>query len=264
MNWLTGNATYDTVLLFSFGYVVFVILGSIFMPAPYGRFSSDKFGLNLSPKLGWFLMELPASLMFIYFFFQGKNCFEVVPLLFLVVWLVHYANRGFMFPLLMRTAKGAQGSFGLMVVLTGWLAVGLHGYLNATYIADVGTHFTLDWLTSPSFIVGITLYYASYVLNIHSDGIIRNLRSKEEIAQGSRVYRVPQGGLFKYVSNPSYLTELTGWAGFTLATGSPGGLFIFLISLANLLPRAFKTHQWYNENFPDYPQERKVIVPFLI
>jgi 3-oxo-5-alpha-steroid 4-dehydrogenase 1 len=128
----------------------------------------------------------------------------------------------------------------------------------------LGTHFSLDWFSDPRFIIGITLYYGSFVLNIRSDAIIRNLRSVEEIERGDKVYRIPRGGLFRFVTNPSYLTEIIAFAGFALATWSLGATFILLITIANLVPRAFQTHRWYRDKFPDYPRERRVLIPFVL
>lgn len=51
-----------------------------------------------------------------------------------------------------------------------------------------------------------------------------------------------------------------GWAIMTL---NPGGLVIFLVSFANLVPRAVRTHQWYKEKFDDYPKNRKALIPFV-
>jgi len=41
----------------------------------------------------------PASVAFPLAYFSGPHRFEPVPLVFLGVWVVHYANRGFFFPL---------------------------------------------------------------------------------------------------------------------------------------------------------------------
>jgi len=102
MTWYTGNPRYDTVLTLAFVFVVMVFIGAAVMKSPYGRFASNRWGVNLSPRLGWFLMELPAMLSFVFFYFQGQNRFEIVPLFFLFVWVVHYGNRGFVFPYLIR------------------------------------------------------------------------------------------------------------------------------------------------------------------
>ena len=264
MSWYTGNAAYDTVLTLSFVFAVMVFIGAAVMKSPYGRFASNKWGVNLSPRLGWFLMELPAMLSFVFFYFQGRNRFEIVPLFFLFVWVVHYGNRGFVFPYLIRSPKGATASFSITIVVMGWLVTTTHGYLNAVFISDLGTHFSPNWFADPRFIIGITLYYGSFVLNIRSDAIIRNLRSVEEVERGEKVYRIPRGGLFRFVTNPSYLTEIIAFAGFALATWSLGAAFILLVTIANLVPRAFQTHRWYREKFPDYPPERRVLIPFVL
>lgn len=264
MTWYTGNTVYDSILIGAFVYVLLVAISAPFIDTPYGRFGTDKMGIRLNPRWGWFLMELPATLSFLYFYCQGKNRGELVPLIFLVIWLIHYGNRGFLFPYLIRTAKGAQASFNLAVVLFGWIATSLHGYLNAAFISDLSTQYTREWLTDPRFLLGVAIYYTGFLINVHSDAIVRNLRSKEEIASGAKNYRIPYGGLFKYVTCPSYLGELIAWTGFAICTWSLGAVFVLAISIANLVPRAFATHRWYHEKFKDYPRERKVLIPFLI
>ena len=264
MEYLMDAQTYRMVMLVGFAYVAIIFVGAFVMKAPYGRFASDAWGLSLSPRLGWFLMELPATLSFVWFYFAGDNRFEVVPLFFLGIWLLHYGNRGFVFPFLIRAAKGAKGSFSLMVVVFGWLVTSLHGYLNAVFIGHLGAHFTPDWFLDPRFLIGMAIYLAGFTLNLHSDAILRNLRSKEEVAQGKKIYRIPQGGLYRYVTNPSYLTELISFTGFAIATWSLGAVFVLLVSAVNLIPRAFQAQRWYLETFPDYPKDRKVLVPFII
>src|SRR5690606_30829806 len=156
-----------------------------------------------------------------------------------------------------------SSSFGLMVVLVGWIVTSLHGYLNARWVTAFHPEPGASWFTDPRFLVGVLLYYGGFFANLHADHVLRTLRTKEEVARGERVYRMPTGGLYRYVTSPSYLTELVLWAGFALFTWSLAGVFIFAISAANLVPRAIQTHRWYLERFPDYPRERKILIPFL-
>jgi len=265
MDYLLQASTYAWVLNLAFAYVVLIVIGGFIMQAPYGKLSEGDVGFNFSPKWGWFLMELPATLSFLIFYFSGKNSMEAVPLIFLGIWLLHYGNRGFIFPLLMRVAKGAKGSFSVLIVVAGWFVTSMHGYLNAVFIAELSDQFGNEWLSDPRFIIGMLIYFTGFILNVHSDSIVRNLRSKEEVERGDKVYRIPQGGLFKYVTNASYLTELISFTGFAIATWNLGAVFVLLVSAANLVPRAFQQHKWYVEKFGDeYPKDRKVIVPFLI
>lgn len=252
-----------TLFSVAFGIVFVTIVAARFIATPYGRFADAKWGLALDPRLGWFLMELPASVMFLATFFRGPNRFEPFPLFVLFVWVCHYANRGFLMPALMRVPKGQKSSFGLMVVMIGWVVTSLHGYLNASWASRLHPTPGAEWFLDPRFIVGVALYYIGLGANLHADHIIRNLRTRDEVERGERVYRIPTGGWFKWVTNAPYTSELVLWIGFALFTWSPAGVYIFAISAANLVPRAIATHRWYLEKFPDYPKDRKILIPYV-
>ncbi len=263
MTWYTGDSHYDTALTIGFAVAGATAVAAPFVRTPYGRFADPALGPSLDPRIGWFLMELPASLAFIYFYSQGPNTGSPFALFVLFVWLVHYANRGFVMPALMRVPAGQKSSFSLMVVLIGWSVTSLHGYLSGAWASTHAGHVGFAWFADPRFILGVGLYYAAFLANLHSDHIVRNLRTPEEVERGIRNYRIPHGGLFRYVSNPSYLTELLFWAGFALFTWSLAGVYILALSAANLIPRAVSTHAWYRDRFADYPTQRKILIPFL-
>jgi 3-oxo-5-alpha-steroid 4-dehydrogenase 1 len=203
MTWYTGDPTYDTALAIAFAIVVVTAVAALFIQTPYGRFADDKYGISLDPRLGWFLMELPSMLVFLYFYWQGPNALAPFPLFVLFVWVVHYANRGFLMPALMRVPLGQRSSFSLFVVAIGWVVTSLHGYLNGSWASTYANHIGWDWFADPRFIVGVLLYYGGLLFNLHSDHALRQLRTKEEVAQGIKEYRLPRGGLFEYVSNTS-------------------------------------------------------------
>jgi len=263
MTWYTGDPQYDTPLTIAFGIVAFTAVSALFVKTPYGRFADDKFGVGLDPRLGWFLMELPAPLTFVYFYLQGPNAAAPMAVFTLFVWIVHYANRGFIMPALMRVPRGQTSSFSFSVVAMGWIVTALHGYLNGTWASTYSTHIGWSWFTDPRFIIGITLYYGALMVNLHSDHVVRNLRSREEVERGIKTYRIPRGGLFEYVSNPSYFSEIVFWIGFAVFTWSLAGVYILAISIANLIPRAVSTHAWYREKFADYPTQRKILIPYI-
>ncbi len=66
------------------------------------------------------------------------------------------------------------------------------------------------------------------------------------------------------MSCPNYLGECLEWLGFGMAAGTLAAFAFFVFTVANLLPRAVTHHRWYRERFPDYPRERKVLVPFVL
>jgi 3-oxo-5-alpha-steroid 4-dehydrogenase 1 len=261
MNWYTGNETYDTVLAIGFAFAAFTILAGSFAQSPYGRFASDKYGINLNPKLGWWLMEIPATIVFVWFYVQGPRALELTPMILGIIWMIHYGNRGWFFPLSIRVVPGKRSSFSVMVMAMGMFVTAIHAYLNATLFTEYGQHLDKAWLTDPRFIGGVVIYYCGFFLILQSESIVRNLREPGAVKSD---YRIPYGGGYRFVSSPQYLGELIAWAGFAIMTWGLPGLMIFLISAGNLVPRAFGTHKWYREKFPDYPKDRKALIPYVI
>ncbi|BBZ00039.1 phosphatidylethanolamine N-methyltransferase family domain-containing protein [Mycolicibacterium fallax] len=263
MTWYTGNAGYDTVLTIGLGIAALVIIGGLFMQSPYGRFGDAAGGIKLNPKLGWWLMEIPATVVFLVFFLSGPQRFEVVPLVLAAIWLMHYGNRGWFFPLSIRQVPGKQASFGVMVLGFGMVITAMHGYLNGAFFSHDYKHlYGTGWLTDPRFLIGLAIYLGGFALLISSESIVRNLRDKNN--PGAAEYRIPYGGGFRFVTSPAYLGELIAWTGFALLTWSLAGVVILLITAGNLVPRALATHRWYREKFDDYPAGRRALIPGLL
>jgi len=134
------------------------------------------------------------------------------------------------------------------------------GYLNAKWFGEHGTHLRRPWLRDPRFIIGAGLYVTGFASLVYHDHLMRELRA----TPGPR-YRIPRGGLFEYATQAVYFCELWTWLGFFLISCGPNGAFILLVSLANLVPRAKATHEWYLLEFGDEYTAlgRKCLVPFL-
>ena len=264
MQWYTGNTLYDTLLIIGFLYALLVFVSSFFGTAQYGgRFGSKAKGLKLGSKPGWILMEFPGLLVFPIVFFMGSKAFDPVPLFFLAVWMFHYSNRALITPLLMRVQPGSQSSFAFNVVIAGWITLTLHGYFNAAYISEYGNHYGIEWFSDPRFIIGLLIYAAGFTINVHSDSILRNLRSPNPSPDEPR-YKVPHGGLFRFVSCPQYFGEILSFTGFAVMTWNLGAVFVLAMTAGNLIPRALFTHRWFRKNFEDYPSQRKAIIPYIL
>ena len=68
----TGDAEYDSVLLAAFLLSAQTVVAAFFMDAPYGKLSGDSGSVldsvpKVNPRLGWWLMELPATLSFFWY-----------------------------------------------------------------------------------------------------------------------------------------------------------------------------------------------------
>eukprot|EP00435_Cladocopium_sp_Y103_P051213 s979_g15.t2 len=214
----------------------------------YGKFGHESI-FSVPPKVGWWLMEVPVTVSFLYSFFwlPGPQKHEVVPRICAAVMCLHYSYRGWIYPYLLRPHPGARSNFSLMPALGGWLVTITHGYLNGRWFAEHGRHLgRKSWLRDPRFLLGLLLYFSGFVSLVYHDYLMRELRS----SPGPR-YRIPHGGFFDYATQAVYLCELWTWLGFFLLSWGPNGLFIFLVSAGNLIPRSVASHQWYLKTFGD-------------
>lgn len=53
------------------------------------------------------------------------------------------------------------------------------------------------------------------------------------------------------------------WFGFALAAWSLPAFAFAVFTFANIGPRAASHHQWYLKKFPDYPRNRRAVIPFV-
>ena len=148
----------------------------------------------------------------------------------------------------------------LLIVFFGFLFNILNVNLQAWWIYALSPsgRLSVAWLTDFRFIAGIGIFYAGYAIHRVSDRELHTLRRSSETEYG-----VPKKGLYRLVSCPTYLGEIIEWFGWALAVWSWAGLLFALWTFANLLPRAKAHHQWYKEQFSDYPLYRKALIPFL-
>ncbi len=224
-----------------------------FIKAPYGRHQDRAFGPTVPAVLGWVLMEAPSPLGFALWFALGDR-HGAAALAFFLLWQAHYVNRAFLYPFRLRAAA----PMAVVVMATGLAFNLVNAYLNGRWLYTLGPAYTAAWLLDPRFLIGAAMFGAGFALNLQSDRILRGLRRP-----GERGYKVPRGGLFRLVSCPNYLGEIIEWCGWAVATWSLPGLAFALWTAANLAPRARAHHRFYQQRFPDYPAERRALVPFL-
>ena len=226
----------------------------LYVDAPYGRHERRGWGPTMPTRWMWVVMESPASIGFAVWFFVGQHRFEIVPLVLLAIWQLHYFDRAFIYPLRIR-ATGKRTP--VLVAFFGAMFQLLNSYLNARFISELGTY-TLSWLYDPRFVLGVGVFFGGRAINRRSDAILIALRKR---ADG---YQIPRGGLFEWVSCPNYLGEIIEWCGWALMTWSLSGAAFAIYTVANLTPRALANHRWYRSEFPSYPEHRQALIPFLL
>jgi protein-S-isoprenylcysteine O-methyltransferase Ste14 len=247
--------TFYTVTL-----VTYLVLAALTFPlllvvaAPYGRYADRSWqGPTLDNRLAWLVMEAPAAIVFALCFVFGAARDTTLARVFFLLWQSHYAYRAFIYPF---TLRGRGKRMPLLIAASAFVFNVANGYLNGRYLFTFSGGYPDSWLRDPRFIAGVLLFYTGYVICRQSDAILRGLRRPGEAG-----YRIPSGGLFRYVAAPNYLGEIIQWGGWALATWSLPGLAFFLWVLANLVPRARAHRRWYRQTFPDFPPERRALVP---
>jgi protein-S-isoprenylcysteine O-methyltransferase Ste14 len=251
---VTEPSLYRSLLATEYLAAIATVVGLRFVIAPYGRHTRPGWGPTLPARLGWMVMESPAVFFFAYVYWQGAHRAEAGPLALLALWLLHYLQRTFVFPLRMR-GEGKRMPFAIVGLALAFNL--MNAYLNARWLSGFG-NYPPYWLTDPRFLIGALAFVTGFSVNLIADRALRRLRAPGEVG-----YRVPRGGLFEWVSCPNYLGEMVEWFGFALAAWSPAGLAFALYTVANLAPRALSHHAWYRARFPDYPVERRALLPYL-
>ncbi|GJE91426.1 3-oxo-5-alpha-steroid 4-dehydrogenase-domain-containing protein [Phanerochaete sordida] len=276
---------------------------TFFVDAPFGRFAlknQDSF-LIVDGIKAWIAMELVAPLSFIYSFLHSPlspaNFGHSPPLslshppTFLsALFLIHYLNRAIVSPL--RTPSRSKSHLAVALCAVSFNIV--NGSLMGSYLSSPSADLFLTGAFSrPLFWLGVGLWAFGYVGNILHDEVLLNLRRSAQAKGKARAqndddddngkskkqehYAIPYGYLYQFISYPNYFCEWLEWLGFALAASpvpsftsvsaflaSATPPFVFFITeVLLMLPRAYRGHKWYHSKFPDYPKERKAVIPFL-
>ncbi len=239
----------------SLAVIIFITL--LFITAPYGRHSKRTWGVTIPDRLGWFLMEIPGPVIYLLLVITGSGSKSVTVWIITGLYLAHYINRAAIYPLRIRTrGKEMPLLVALMAVFFNFVNAGFLGYFAGT----LQTHYTESWLTDPRFIAGLLILITGAVINITSDEKLIHLRKK----RNGYGYIIPRGGLFEKVSCPNFLGEIIEWGGYALLCWSLPALSFFIWTFCNLVPRALSHHRWYRSHFPEYPEGRKAVIPYIL
>ena len=242
--------------------IVFVAL--FFFKAGYGYLSSSNWGPKISNRTAWIIMEAPAFIFLLYhtirYAMSGADTGNSSLVLYIMagLYLLHYFQRSFIFPLMMR----GKGKMPVAIMLMGLVFNTLNAYLIGGWLYEEAPHgmYQTEWLTSPQFIIGTLVFFTGMAINLHSDHVIRNLRKP-----GDTRHYIPVKGLYRYVTSANYFGEFIEWVGYAILTWSPAGALFAVWTFANLGPRAKALSARYEEEFGDEYRKlgKKHIIPFI-
>jgi 3-oxo-5-alpha-steroid 4-dehydrogenase 1 len=252
---------YSISLLVILGSAPLVLAGLLILPAPYGRFSKKTWGPTMSARAGWVVMELPALFVIPVAALWGAGAaagsspLAVSSAILLCLWEAHYVYRTLIFPFLIRE-KGKR--MPILLVAMAIVFNTLNGCANGISLSMHPRLLGAGLLGGFGFAAGLVLFAAGFGVHVWADARLRGLR-----APGETGYRIPMGGLFELVACPNYFGEILEWSGWALAAWSDAAAAFALFTAANLVPRAVMYRKWYRDRFPEYPQKRKRMIPFI-
>lgn len=225
--------------------------------APFGRHTSEKWGISINNKAGWIIMELPSLLIMSYIFMEGNNKNQSAIQFLILCWILHYIHRTLIYPF---RIKSTPKKMPLFIVINAVFFNVMNAGLNGFYFSEIANpnEYGENYFYSLHFVFGLSLFLMGAMINLKSDSILIRLRNPGETG-----YKIPKGFLFSYVSSPNLLGEVIEWGGFALMAWNIPALTFFIWTYANLVPRAKNHHDWYQTNFEDYPKNRKIIFPFF-
>ncbi len=252
--------TYQTfeILLWVMCILALVVFISLyFVKAGYGIFRTKNWGYSVNNKIGWVLMEAPVFIVMLWLWVMSPMGFHLAPLIFFIFFELHYFQRSFIFPFLMR----GRSKMPILILLMGVVFNVLNGIIQAEWLFYLCPEnlYTNSWLVRPNFIIGTLLFFLGMGINLHSDWVIRHLRKK-----GDTHHYLPQKGMYSLVTSGNYFGELLEWTGFAILTLSPAAWVFVLWTFANLAPRAHAIRNRYKEEFGDNSVgKRKRLIPFI-
>jgi hypothetical protein len=254
--WAALPPTYRWALLAWLGLGIVAFVASLFLRAPYGRHIRPGWGPTLPNRVGWLVMELPVLVVFYAFFLGGNVPKTSAHWVFAGLFTLHYSYRALVFPFLLRTAgKRMPLSVAGMAVLFN---LG-NGYFLGHWLGNLSAAYPNGWMLDPQFLTGLLCFLGGFSLNVWADNRLIHLRKPGETG-----YRIPYGGMFRYVSCPNHFGEMVEWLGFALLTASAPAAVFAAWTVLNVLPRSLAHHRWYRDRFADYPAARKAVWPFVL
>lgn len=237
------------------GLIVFIAL--FFVKAGYGMFRTAQWGFSIPNKIGWLLMEAPVFFVMLILWLQSDRSVLSVPFLFFLLFELHYFQRSFVFPFLMK----GKSQMPVAIMLMGVVFNLLNGYIQGEWLFFLAPEdlYSSDYLCRINFWIGILVFFLGMGINWHSDYVIRHLRQP-----GDTRHYLPEKGLYHWVTSGNYFGELLEWTGFALITSSPAAWVFVWWTFANLAPRAYAIRQKYREEFGvEAVGKRKCLIPYI-
>ena len=124
---------------------------------------------------------------------------------------------------------------------------------------------TISWnrITYIQLLCAVVFILSSYA-QLRANYALSNLRKDKDEKVNSKVYKIPQTGLFEYVSGALQFTEILIYLTASIILWQSSTFhYVTIWVIVNQTSTAMLTHKWYIQTFKNYPKSRKILVPYL-
>ncbi len=216
----------------------------------YSKFNSSG---TISPKLPMFFIYFIPLLVYI-FLYLISNFHSTSYHFFIMIAIVSHFSKRCLEVIFLHKYSGK------LSLLTSSM-------ITLAYSSIVTTiHEAVNVVTTPAMLeieyqyttyIGFTLFLLGEISNLYHHVLLSQLRKT------SIDYKIPSGGLFPLVNCPHYLSEILAWLGIALMSKYQLVYGLSFVMSAYLVARSINTTKWYQEKIPNFPRERKSLVPYL-
>ena len=197
------TATFNTFLVVMAVTALIVFIALHFINAGYGMLFDKKWGASLSNRIGWIVMEAPVfiAMIFLWIFATDEYRFDPIRITFLVLFQIHYFQRSFIFPFLIK----GNSRMPLSIVSMGIIFNLLNALMQGGWIFYISPldYYTAEWFYSPQFIIGVIIFFAGMFININPTPLYATCASpvtdgityrREECSDGYRRQTILENG----------------------------------------------------------------------
>ena len=218
-------------------------------------YSKYRRGGTLNTRVAMTVIYAPALILSVLGYFAVLAPDTLYHRLLFLAFAFHFAKRVLESLFLHRYSKPMGWGTTIMIsLLYSLIALSFNDAHNMTT-----TVLQAESLALAPLFVGLVIFLLGQGINFYHHWILRNLRGQKDQA-----YKVPAGGLFGLVACPHYLGEIIAWFGLALMSRQLIVWGIFWVIFGYLAGRAIGTRRWYRAHVPDYPEQGRALIPYLL
>lgn len=250
----TGSLTQWVAIAFAASLPLFFITEATgWLSLGYSKFARRNQRYSVRSQLGMFAIYFPAAVIYPSIHVLGDGAATTWHLVAMALIVVHFGKRC-LEVLFVHRYSGVMNGWTVITICLLYSAVSwLLGEIATREVpAELVASAHLDRLLP----VGLAVWLIGTGINLYHHVLLARLRKP-----GDKTYRVPSGGLFRFVACPHYLGEIIAWWGYALIFQHAAAVAVTATMTAYLMGRSHNTRKWYRSHVEGVPSSWRRLVP---